>query len=50
MESTLKALGSTRVRTTIFEGANHAQSASLAWAEEGLLEWLFAQTLKKDQP
>ena len=43
MEAALKDLGSTTVRTTIFKGANHAQTANLAWAQEGLLQWLFAQ-------
>ncbi len=47
MEKALKGLGSTVVKTTIFEGANHTQTASLAWAQEGLLEWLFAQSRKK---
>ena len=46
MEKALKELGSTAVRTTIFEGANHASTASKAWAVEGLLDWLFAQSLK----
>jgi|GEM_PF-749219 len=47
MEKALKELGSTSVRTTIFEGANHATTAARAWAVEGLLDWLFAQSLKK---
>ena len=47
MEKALKELGSTSVRTTIFEGANHAATAAKAWAVEGLLDWLFAQSLKK---
>jgi len=47
MEKALKELGSTAVRTTIFEGANHASTAAKAWAVEGLLDWLFAQSLKK---
>jgi len=46
MEKALKGLGSKVVRTTVFEGANHGQSASLAWGQEGLLDWLFAQSLK----
>jgi pimeloyl-ACP methyl ester carboxylesterase len=45
MEKALKELGSTVVRTTIFEGANHGQTAGKAWAQEGLLDWLFAQSL-----
>jgi len=47
MEKALKKLGSTVVRTTIFEGANHAATPKKAWAEEGLLDWLFAQSRKK---
>ncbi len=47
MEKALKELGSTVVRTTIFEGANHATTARVAWAQEGLLDWLFAQSRKK---
>ena len=47
MEKALKELGSTAVRTTIFEGANHASTAAKAWAVEGLLDWLFAQSRKK---
>ena len=47
MERALKELGSTVVKTTIFEGANHGQSANKAWSQEGLLEWLFAQSRKK---
>jgi len=43
MDKALRELGSTVVRTTIFEGANHAQTAGKAWAQEGLLDWLFAQ-------
>jgi len=47
MEKAMKELGSTSIRTTIFEGANHGQTASKAWAQEGLLDWLFAQSRKK---
>lgn len=47
MEKALKELGSTVVRTTIFEGANHASTPEKAWAQEGLLDWLFAQSRKK---
>jgi predicted esterase/Spy/CpxP family protein refolding chaperone len=46
MEKALKDLGSKVVRTTVFQGANHATSAAKAWAQEGLLKWLFAQSLK----
>lgn len=47
MEKALKELGSTAVRTTIFEGTNHASTDDKAWAQEGLLDWLFAQSRKK---
>jgi len=47
MEKALKALGSTSIRTTIFEGANHWATGAKAWAQEGLLDWLFAQRRKK---
>jgi len=47
MEKALKELGSKVVKTTVFEGANHGQTAGKAWAQEGLLEWLFAQSRKK---
>lgn len=47
MEKALKELGSTAVRTTLFEGANHAATAGKAWAVEGLLDWLFAQSLNE---
>jgi predicted peptidase len=46
MEKALKGLGSTKIRTTVFEGANHASTPRLAWAQEGLLEWVFAQSRK----
>jgi predicted peptidase len=46
MEIALKELGSTVVRTTIFDGANHASTPGKAWAQEGLLDWLFAQSRK----
>ena len=46
MGKALKELGSTVVRTTIFEGANHFATAGKAWAQEGLLDWLFAQSRK----
>jgi predicted peptidase len=44
MEKALKELGSTVVRTTIFKGANHASTPGKAWAQEGLLDWLLAQS------
>jgi len=50
MAKSLKKLGSTSVRTTIFEGANHATTAAKAWAVEGLLDWLFSQSLKNRGP
>ena len=39
-------LGSKVVRITIIEGANHGQSASKAWGQEGLMEWMFSHSLK----
>ena len=50
LEKALKELGSTSVRTTVFEGANHATTAAKAWTVEGLLDWLFAQSLKNRNP
>jgi len=50
MGKALKELGSKVVRTTIFERANHATTAAKAWAVEGLLDWLFAQSLKNRNP
>jgi len=47
MEKALKELDSTTVRTTVFEGPNHASTPAKAWAEKGLLDWLFAQSRKK---
>jgi len=47
MVKALRELGSTAIRTTVFEGANHFATAAKAWAVEGLLDWLFAQSLKK---
>ena len=47
MEKALKELGSKVVRTTVFEGANHTATASMAWNQEGLLDWLFAQSKAK---
>jgi predicted peptidase len=47
MAKTLEELGSTVIRMTVFEGANHAATDDKAWAQEGLLDWLFAQSRKK---
>jgi predicted peptidase len=46
MDKALKGLGSKVLRTTIFEGATHGSTPGKAWSQEGLLEWLFAQSLK----
>ncbi len=46
MGKAMKELGAKSVRTTIFEGANHTATAGKAWAQEGLLEWVFAHSLK----
>ncbi len=47
MEKALKELGSTVVRTTIFEGANHASTAGEAKKLEGVYEWLFSHALPR---
>jgi predicted peptidase len=46
MGKAIKELGSKVARITIFQGANHTATANKAWAQEGLLGWLFAQSLK----
>lgn len=44
MEKRLKELGSTKVRTTVFAGANHASASRLTQDEEGVYEWLFSHS------
>jgi predicted peptidase len=47
MEKALKELGSTVVKITVFQGANHGSTPGKAWSQEGLMEWLFDQSLAK---
>ncbi|MBW2108984.1 MAG: dienelactone hydrolase family protein [Deltaproteobacteria bacterium] len=47
MEKALKELGSTVVRTTFFEGANHASAAGEAKKLEGVYDWLFSHSLPR---
>ena len=42
MAKALKELGSTRVKISVFEGANHATAAGRAKDEPGVFEWLFS--------
>ena len=42
MEKALKELGSTVVKITVFEGANHATAAGRSKEEPGVYEWLFS--------
>lgn len=42
MEKALKELGSTRVKISVFEGANHATAAGRSKEESGVWEWLFS--------
>lgn len=49
MEKALKELGSTVVRTTVFDGANHASAAGEAKKVEGVYEWLFSQALPRGE-
>lgn len=42
MQQELIKLGSTSVKITVFEGANHASAAGLARREPGVFEWLFS--------
>lgn len=47
MEKALKELGSTVVKTTIFEGANHATAAGESKNMEGVYDWLFSHALPR---
>ncbi|MDG2488976.1 MAG: dienelactone hydrolase family protein [Roseibacillus sp.] len=47
MEKALKELGSTVVKTTIFDGANHGSTPGEIRKLEGVYEWLFSQTLPR---
>ena len=42
MEKALKELGSTKVRISVFEGANHATASGRSNDEPGVFEWLFS--------
>lgn len=42
MEKALKELGSTKVKISVFEGANHATAAGRSKEEPGVWEWLFS--------
>ena len=41
MEKALREMGSTRVKISVFEGANHATAAGRSKEEPGVWEWLF---------
>ena len=47
MEKALKELGSTVVKTTMFEGANHATASGESKKLEGVYDWLFSHTLPR---
>ena len=42
MENVLKESGSTKVRVSVFKGANHATASGLSRYEPGVWEWLFS--------
>ena len=48
MEQALKARGSTAVRTTLFEGANHGTTPKEIKQLKGVYEWLFAHSLPRE--
>ncbi|MGI9465514.1 MAG: dienelactone hydrolase family protein [Rubripirellula sp.] len=51
MKKALENLGSTVVRTTVFEGANHATAAGKSKQQEGVYEWLFSHRLpRRNEP
>ncbi len=47
MEETIQDLGSTTVKTTFFEGANHGSAPGEVRKLEGVYEWLFSHTLPR---
>ena len=47
MEKALKELGSTVVKTTIFESANHATAAGESKKVESIYDWLFSHALPR---
>ena len=46
MEKALKELGSTKVKTTFFDGANHGSAPGEIRKLEGVYEWLFSHASK----
>lgn len=46
MEKALKNLGSTKVKISVFEGANHATAAGRSKAVPGVYKWLFSWELE----
>lgn len=46
MEKALKKLGSTKVKISVFEGANHATAAGRSKAVPGVYKWLFSWELE----
>ena len=42
MKKALEELGSTKVKITVFQGANHASASGRAKEEPGVFEWLFS--------
>ena len=47
MEKTLKELGSTGVKTTYFEGANHGSTPGEIKKLDGVYDWLFSHKLPR---
>ena len=47
MKKALEKIGSTVVKTTVFEGANHATAAGKSTQLEGVYEWLFSHRLPR---
>jgi len=47
MERAIKDLGSTTVKTTFFEGANHGSAPGEVRKLEGVYDWLFSHTLPR---
>ncbi|MEM7231845.1 MAG: alpha/beta fold hydrolase [Planctomycetota bacterium] len=46
MTEKLKKLGADQLRSTIYDGVNHAKTDDKAWEEKDLFQWLFAQYRK----
>ena len=49
MKKALEELGSTVVKTTVFEGANHATTSGKSKQLEGVYEWMFSQSLPRSK-